>query len=137
MTKLKPIKNPKDIEKKAIDFILKKEGWKREEVDIIPDEGKGYDLKKGELYIEVKGRSANTFTNLSIEGTCWEKLEEKKNKYFVYIVYNISKEPTLVKIPGELLLKNKNNPKILCKKPYYQIYPNRFPSEIKEKLIKK
>jgi|GEM_PF-6224702 len=82
-------------EKTAIDVVMKyerKEGRKPKDVHT---QKKGWDVESGRRLIEVKGLGVGRRFDFSLETKLFRFNKSIKNRYYIYIVYNIGRRPKL------------------------------------------
>ncbi|MDO8564007.1 MAG: DUF3883 domain-containing protein [Nanoarchaeota archaeon] len=100
------------VRDKAVKFVIsyeKKRGWDAEK---MPN-GAGYDViskKDSKIrYIEVKGKSSKNIPFVHFHKDAFKKVGNQSGdmrKYFLYLVYNINKKPTLKIVPSSTILQN-------------------------------
>ncbi len=96
------------VEKRAIEIAMK---FEKQQGRMNPkDVSKyklGYDVESADRYIEVKGRVHKNAPWFSLEGKLKEKLGDKFDHYWVYVIYNIrSKTPKLITLSPEKVKEN-------------------------------
>ena len=103
------------IEKSGLDWLINKlqiEGW---EVDRVHK--KGYDLLLKNTtevrYVEVKTTAKNNFTQRWLEEKEMDVFNEKKEKYFVYLITNATDFPRLHILNNVELLSRKKKSSIM------------------------
>lgn len=89
----------------------------------------GYDIKSGRRFIEVKSRpKGNIQPFITLHKALLRTLGKGLAHYYIYIVYNMDKEPKLVIIPPNIVFKNlETDVKLLIrKKVYNRIKPKKL-----------
>ena len=91
----------------SIQYVIKYEkSQKRKPID-VSKKGAGYDMKSGSRYIEVKSRpGSNIQPFITLHNHLLRSIGKGLSKYYIYIVYDMKKDPKLVIIPPEVVLKN-------------------------------
>ena len=97
--------------------LVKKFCFKNKAKD-VSKEGIGADLQIGHKFIEVKGVAEKNPVDFRIYKTAIKLINSKKDKYYVYVVYNIWREPKLLKLNKRIIRKNLKKSK---QKDCYQI----------------
>jgi hypothetical protein len=89
----------------------------------------GYDIKSGNLYIEVKSRPGFKIQPFVIlHNALLRKLGTGLARYYIYLVYDMKKNPKLVIVPPEVIFKNLETKVSLLvrRKVYNKIKPIRL-----------
>ena len=67
----------------------------------------GYDIKSGGRLIEVKARADKLKVgNIHMHGSLLKKLGKNVSKYYIYVIYNINKEPKMKILPPDFIFSN-------------------------------
>ena len=94
-------------EEQSIKYVMKFEkSQQRKPVD-VSKKHIGYDIKSGNRFIEVKSRPASKIQPFIIlHNALLRILGKELSHYYIYIVYDMKKEPKLIIIPPEIIFKN-------------------------------
>lgn len=94
-------------EELSIKYVIKFEkSQKRKPID-VSKKHIGYDVKSGSRYIEVKSRPGMKIQPfITLHNALLRKLGKGLSRYYIYVVYDMNKEPKLVIIPPEIIFKN-------------------------------
>lgn len=81
----------------------------------------GYDIKSGNRYIEVKSRPGEKIQPfITLHNSLLRKLGKGLSHYYIYIVYDMKKEPKLVVVPPEIIFRNlETNVSLFIRKKVY------------------
>lgn len=84
---------PTEVEKTAMEHVF----WYERERGATPvdvsTKGIGYDIDSGDRLIEVKGFRNERYPVISLYKLLPEQLGDDINRYYIYIVYDVEKEP--------------------------------------------
>ena len=89
----------------------------------------GYDIRSGNRYIEVKSRPGSKIQPfITLHNALLRTIGKGLANYYLYIVYDMAKEPKLVIVPPEVVLKNLETKVSLLvrKKVYSKIKPKKL-----------
>lgn len=104
-------------EDKAIKAIEKDEGKKCK--DYRRDKNRGYDIKIGNKFIEVKARKGKNPTSVDMTKATYEFAKKNKNFWLYYVCDINSKQPKIFRYPQKEVM-NKTRPK-----RHYRFFPNK------------
>lgn len=91
----------------SIKYVIKYERSQGREAKDVSGKGLGYDVKSGNRYIEVKSRPGCRIQPfITLHNHLLRSIGKGLSNYYVYLVYDMNKEPKLVIIPPEVVLKN-------------------------------
>jgi|SRR3989344_56131 len=91
----------------AIDVVIKYEKKEGRNPKIVSGQkGKHWDMESGNRLIEVKGLGARRSFDFSLEVSLFELPESVKNKYYIYVVYNIGEETKLKILSPDRIFEN-------------------------------
>jgi len=100
------IESRKEATKKKAMRLVNKKCFNNKCED-VSKRGIGADLQYGEkAFIEVKGQSNSYPVAFRIYDTALEKINSRKYKYYVYIVFNIRKKPKLLILGKNIIGKH-------------------------------
>ena len=100
------------IEKKAVRVVIEYEKKKgRSPVD-VSKQGKGYDIESEDMCIEVKGQSAKPDGRpkqnwLIFDNSCCKTMYKERD-YYIYLVFNLSKDKPLEEDNPKLIIFNRD-----------------------------
>jgi len=116
-------------EELSIKYVMKFEKSQgRKPVD-LSKQRIGYDIKSDNRYIEVKSRPGKKIQPfITLHNALLRKLGKGLSCYYVYVIYDMRKEPKLVIIPPEIIFKNLETKVSLLirKKVYNKIKPKKL-----------
>jgi len=94
-------------EQLGIQYVTRYEKAHRRKAVNVSREYKGYDVKSGNRYIEVKSRYKSEIQPfITLNKTLLRTLGKKLVNYYVYAVYDMKRKPKLVIIPPDDIFKN-------------------------------
>ncbi|MEK7553198.1 MAG: DUF3883 domain-containing protein [Patescibacteria group bacterium] len=95
-------------EEQSIKYVMKyEESQRRNPVDVSKKRTFGYDIESRNRFIEVKSRPGKTLQPfITLHNHLLRSIGKGLANYYIYIVYDMGKEPKLVIIPPEIIFKN-------------------------------
>ena len=92
----------------AIDVVIKYEKKKGRNPKIVSGQkSKHWDIESGKRLIEVKGLGAGrTSFDFWLEDSLFKLDKSTKRRYYIYVVYNIGKQPRLKILHPDEIFKN-------------------------------
>lgn len=94
------------IEKRAVELVMNYERKQGKNPKDVSKERRGYDIESGDRLIEVKGQSAQKPDFIYLYKRTLEKLGDNILKYYIYLVYDMKREPKLKILPPEKIFGN-------------------------------
>jgi len=94
------------VEQKAIKIVMEYEISQGRKPKDVSKQRCGYDIKSGDRCIEVKGESSKRASWIWISDTIVRNLGKELSNYYVYIVYDIKKNPKLKILEPDTIFKN-------------------------------
>lgn len=94
-------------EEKSIKYVLSYEKLKGNNPIDVSKKLVGYDIKSGKRFIEVKSRPKSKIQPfIKLNNTLIRAISIGLVNYYLYIVYDMDKEPKLVIVPPKIVLAN-------------------------------
>src|SRR3989344_8539144 len=98
---------PNDVEQKAMKVVVRYEKRRTgKDPKDVSGTGCGYDIKSGSRFIEVKGFYNERYPSLSLYKKLKEQLGERINRYYIYVVYDVTKKPKLKILKPKVIWEN-------------------------------
>ncbi len=94
------------VEQKAMDIVMNYEKLQGRKPENVCRTRCGYDIKSSDRCIEVKGQSSQRAGWIWISNSITRNLGKNLSNYYIYIVYDINKEPKLKIIDPDTIFKN-------------------------------
>jgi len=94
-------------QEESIKYVIKYERTQGRKPIDVSKKLIGYDVKSGNRYIEVKSRPGSKIQPfVTLHNALLRKLGRSLAYYYIYLVYDMKKNPKLVIIPPEIVFKN-------------------------------
>ena len=93
--------------KKNIKYVINYESKQGRKPQDVSKKRVGYDIKSGDRYIEVKSRPGSRLQPfLTLHNHLLRSIGKGLAHYYIYVIYDMKKDPKLVILPPELVLRN-------------------------------
>jgi hypothetical protein len=116
-------------EEQSIEYVKKFEKSEGRKPIDVSKKLIGYDIKSGNRFIEVKSRPSEKIQpHITLHNALLRKLGKGLSRYYIYIVYDMIKNPKLVIVPPEIIFKNLETKVSLLirRKVYNRIKPKKL-----------
>ncbi len=94
------------VEQKAMKIVMEYERSQGRKPKDVSRTKCGYDIKSGNRRIEVKGQSKKRASWIWVSNSIVRNLGRNISNYYVYIVYDIKKNPKLKILEPDVIFKN-------------------------------
>ena len=98
--------SPSRTEKQAIELVMQYEKHQGRNPFDVSKTRYGYDIKSGDRLIEVKGQKAPKPDFIYLYKETLRKLGDNTLHYYIYLVYDIKRQPKLKILPPEKIFGN-------------------------------
>lgn len=94
-------------EKKSIQYVIKYEKSKGRKPEDVSGKHIGYDIKSSKRFIEVKSRpKSNIQPFIKLHNSLLRTIGVGLANYYLYIVYDMDKDPKLIIVPPKVIFSN-------------------------------
>lgn len=98
--------SPTRTERQAIELVMNYEKRQGRNPQDVSTKHLGYDIKSDERLIEVKGQKAKKPDFVYLYKRTLQKLGDNALRYYIYLVYDIKREPKLKILPPGKIFGN-------------------------------